>query len=117
MKKVFCLVFGLVLFFQPVLIWAGYSATIKAEWEYSPPSGKTLSGFRLYKDGEMACVSKKPTENTMECLVDLDPGEITFTVTAYFTDGTETGHSAPFVLEFTGPRNIAPMLHLLLGDD
>jgi len=117
MRKILLLVFCLVLFFQIPLSLASRIYNIKAEWQYSPPAGKTLSGFRLYKDRQKVCESKVTNKNNMECQVGVTPGEITFTVTAYFSDGTETAHSAPFVMEFLNHAHIPAMLQLLLGDD
>lgn len=77
--------------------------TIHAEWEY----GGQATGYRLYVDGVLRCGSQDGSVLAMECLVPLNPGPNTFTMTAMGPDG-ETPHSAPFVLDYAGsvPRII-----------
>lgn len=81
---------------------AAADRSIHVEWGgYTPPSELTVSGFRLYQDGSLACEIQNPNATSMDCAVSLYQDTTPFTLTATFTDGSESPHSAPFPLNFT----------------
>lgn len=81
-----------------------YERIIKAEWDkYIPPQGLTTAGFKLYKEGTLACTFPGPAIVTGECTVDLVKASTPFTLTALFSDGKESPHSPPFNLVDYGP--------------
>lgn len=81
-----------------------YERTIKAEWDkYTPPVGLTTTGFKLYKEGVVACSFTGQAIVSGECTVDLVKASTPFTLTALFSDGNESPHSAPFTLIDYGP--------------
>jgi hypothetical protein len=81
-----------------------YERTITAEWTaYTPPQGATTTGFKLYKDGVLACPFSGAAIVKGECTVDLVKASTPFTLTAVFSDGKESPHSAPFTLVDYGP--------------
>lgn len=80
----------------PVLASAGTNQTIQVEWGYTPPSKPAVTGFKLYNKGASVCQTKKPKATAMDCTVALNADTTDFTLTATFSDGTESPHSAPF---------------------
>jgi len=83
---------------------AAYERPILAEWNaYTPPQGITVAGFKLYKEGVLACTFTGATIVKGECTVDLVKASTPFTLTAMFSDGKESPHSAPFTLVDYGP--------------
>ncbi len=91
-------------FTPPVVITPPVSvtSTIHAEWAgYTAPSGYTKSGFNLYQEGVLACQTQSATATSLDCTVSLSADTTNFTLTAAFSNGTESPHSAPFA--FTKP--------------
>lgn len=70
--------------------------SIHIEWGYTPPSDPPLSGFNLYQEGTLACSTNNPEATAMDCDVSLEKDTTHFTLTATFSDGSESPHSAPF---------------------
>lgn len=92
----------------PTLSSAATTQTIHAEWNsYSPPSGMTVTGFRLYQDGTFACMTESPTATSMDCQVTLAGDSATFTLTATFSNGSESPHSAPVTYTVSTPAEPA----------
>ena len=75
---------------------AAATQSIHVEWGYTPPSTPAVSGFKLYQEGSFVCQVKNPKATAMDCAVTLTTDITHFTLTAAFTDGTESPHSAPF---------------------
>ncbi|QQG64695.1 PKD domain-containing protein [Desulfobulbus oligotrophicus] len=100
--------FLLTLFFcMPTWAFADSTHSIRAEWSrYSAPTGLTVAGFNLYQDGELACQTQGSRATSLDCTVSLKNDSPQFTLTAAFTNGTESSHSAPFA--FT-PPSITPV--------
>lgn len=72
---------------------------ITVEWGYTPPTEPAVVGFRLYQ-----LIGETPTPvhdwlggNLRQggCTVDISAEEEVFTLTALFSDGTESPHSHP----------------------
>ncbi|NLX17746.1 MAG: PKD domain-containing protein [Desulfobulbus sp.] len=95
--------FLLTLFFcLPAYTAAASTHAIHAEWSrYSAPAGLTVSGFNLYQDGDLACQVTGARATSLDCSVSVERDTANFTLTAAFTDGTESPHSSPFT--FTKP--------------
>ncbi len=95
-STLFCI---LLLVFAPCAASGFQSLTIQVDWEYAPPPGKQVAGYRLYRDYEVVCATTVPATPTMNCPVDATrSGPASFTLTAYFSDGSETSHSAPYTV-------------------
>jgi PKD repeat protein len=86
-----------VLFcFLPACVSAATNRSIHVEWGYTPPSEPAVAGFKLYQEGTRVCQTGNPAATAMDCPVTLVSDTTSFTLTATFTDGTESPHSAPF---------------------
>lgn len=70
--------------------------SIHVEWGYTPPSEPAVTGFKLYQEGVSACQVQDPNATAMDCEVTLTAATTNFTLTASFSDSTESPHSAPF---------------------
>ena len=79
--------------------------TIHAAWSaYTAPSGYTLTGFKLYQEGVQACQTTNTAATSLDCTVSLSTDSTSFTLTATFSNGTESSHSTPFA--FIRPSTI-----------
>ncbi len=86
----------------PTVATAATAVSINAEWAaYTAPSGYTLTGFNLYHEGSLACQTQIPSATSLACQVSLNADSAKFTLTAAFSNGTESPHSTPFT--FTKP--------------
>lgn len=87
----------LVTFFCWLPIFASAATqSIHVEWGYTPPSEPAVTGFKLYQEGVSACQVQDPNATAMDCEVTLTAATTNFTLTASFSDSTESPHSAPF---------------------
>lgn len=75
--------------------------TIHVDWSYTPPSEPAVTGFKLYQEGVFACETHDPTATAMDCAVTLATATTNFTLTATFSDGTESPQSTPFAFTLT----------------
>jgi PKD repeat protein len=114
--------FLLTFFITTLLLVGSYAQateyTIEISWSVTPVEGVELAGFRLYDEQNnevcdtsaetMTCTSE-PEECTasMECAVDIEGTEATFTLASYATNGVESDHSAPFTIVFEEPVQLA----------
>ena len=80
----------------PTFAAAATTRSIHVEWGYTPPSTPAVTGFKLYQEGTFACLNNDPAATSMDCQVTLTADTTNFTLTATFSDGTESPHSAPF---------------------
>ena len=109
MKQVLLRTLFTLLCCLPSLSFAATTThTINATWSaYVAPSGYTVSGFKLYQEGVQACQTTNAAATSLDCIVSLNSDTANFTLTATFSDGTESPQSTPFV--FTRPATI-PLL-------
>lgn len=87
----------LIVLLMSVLFAGTVSAqSIHVEWGYTPPSEPEVTGFKLYQEGTAVCVTQNPNAISIDCDVTLTANTTNFTLTATFSDNTESPHSAPF---------------------
>lgn len=84
--------------------------TIHVEWGYIPPSQPAVSGFLLYQEGTPVCYTPNGNATAMDCSVSLVEDTNNFTLTARFTDGSESPHSDPFQYQFNEEPSSPPVL-------
>ena len=93
----------------PTLVGAvATTQSIHVEWGYTPPSEPAVTGFKLYQEGAFACQTQDPAATAMDCEVTLSAETTNFTLTATFSDGTESPHSAPFPFTTATDGTTAP---------
>jgi len=84
--------------FVPLSAWGAELRTLVIEYSFTPPeyAGGSHVGYRLYKDGELACETSDTASIPMVCDITTDLGTFDFTLTALYSDDTESSPSAPF---------------------
>ena len=93
----------------PSLAMAAINAAIHVAWSpYTPPSPLALSGFRLFREGVPVCRTTNARATAMDCTVSIAAETTPFTLTATFTNGTESPHSAPFLFKLSGDKDRIP---------
>jgi len=77
--------------------------TLEVEFSFTPPDdpARTLLGYRLYKEGEQVCETNDADASAITCDLQTDEGTFDFTLTAYYSDNTESpaSPSFPFTIE------------------
>lgn len=94
-------------FTKPVATIPPVNCCIHAEWtRHTAPCGKTTTGNNLYRERLLNSQTQNPSATSMDCTVSLPADTFHFTLTAAFTNGTKSPHSAPFI--FTKPTSTSP---------
>jgi hypothetical protein len=104
MKFAIAFLFSLICFL-PTPASTETLCSIHVEWGYTPPSDPTVIGFNLYREGEFVCQVMDAYASAMDCTVSLIADTTNFTLTASFSDNTESPHSAPFAFNQANGRN------------
>lgn len=76
-------------------------ADITIEWGYTPPTAPAISGYNLYKNGVKVDTFQGATTMGGASKVVVTKGD-SMTVTAAFVDGSESPHSSPYIITWTG---------------
>lgn len=87
-----------VLYVETGVSLAYVNQSIHVEWGYTPPSAPAVIGFKLYQEGVFigGWSGANTAEGDITCVL---VNEVTnFTLTAEFSDGTESPHSSPYAL-------------------
>ncbi len=71
---------------------------VHLDWDYEDQvvEGEFLVGFRLYKEGVLVSQIDDPAARSADCQVESEEGTFNFTLTAFYSGGTETPHSSPY---------------------
>jgi PKD repeat protein len=69
---------------------------------------KTVAGYRLYKDNTQVCDAAAVDPQTFTCIDSGETGTYSFTLTAVYSDGSESPHSAPFPFTFSDGTTTPP---------
>lgn len=78
--------------------------SIAVEWSpYVPPTSYTVSGFELYQEGTKVCSFIGSSITKGDCSVILTKEQTPFTLTAKFSDGTESSQSVPYTFVYVPP--------------
>lgn len=115
MKKVVCLLLLVGIIF-PLPAFALSLHKVHLDWDYEnqPVEGESLAGFRLYKEGELVCQINDPAVRSADCHVQSEEGTFHFTLTAFYSGGTETPHSSPYTFTLSS-ATLAVDSHELLS--
>lgn len=73
-------------------------ASFTVEWGYTPPSSPPVIGYSLYKEGSFVKTFDGASATSGVVDQDITNGD-SFTLTAKFSDGTESPHSSTFVYQ------------------
>lgn len=80
--------------------------SITVEWGYTPPTDPAVAGFRLYQEGVPVYWWAGLETRAGSCVVDITAATTIFTLTATFSDTTESPHSAPFAFTPDSPATV-----------
>lgn len=69
-------------------------------------SGKQLLGYKLYKDGVQVCQTAEPNTSRMDCALNSQEGTLSFTLTAYYDNGSENTPSSSFPFTISSTHSI-----------
>ena len=69
---------------------------LEIEYSYTPKAniGKTVRGFRLYKNGAKVCQVNRANARSFSCTFESDPGRYNFRLAPYFDNGSVGPYSA-----------------------
>jgi len=92
------LLFSVLLFLIPEISSGTETHTLDIEFAFatSDDPGKRLLGYRLYQEGVRVCEKYAPTKSSITCTFPSKYGTFDFTLTAYYSDKTESPHSPSF---------------------
>ena len=99
MKKIcFLLLVLLIGLFSSTFSLAASLHKVHLDWDYEDQlvEGESLAGFRLYKEGVLVFQVDNPAARSVDCRFESEEGTFTFTLTAFYSGGTETPHSSPY---------------------
>ena len=104
-KKLFLLLSFPILLFPGLVFAATQNIHIEWTYDYEQIEGKSLAGYNLYQEGVKVCTTNTPEDLEMDCVFESDPGTFNFTITAFFSDETESPQSPSyaFVLNSEDP--------------
>ncbi|MCB2217362.1 MAG: PKD domain-containing protein [Desulfobulbaceae bacterium] len=87
--------------------------TVQVNFSFDAPSitEKQILAYRLYKNAELACENGPVAPQVLDCSITTEPGTYDFTLTALYSDGSQSPHSAPFPFTFANP---APELQAVI---
>ncbi len=93
------LFFIFLLFLIPTVSISAETHSLNVEFSFTDapttPS-KQLLGYRLYKEGGQVCDTNDPSALMITCDLLTEDGTFSFTLTARYSDGSESLHSTPF---------------------
>ncbi len=90
---------------------------VHLDWDYDDQAveGESLVGFRLYKEGVLIAQINDPSARSADCRLQSEEGTFTFTLTALYSQGTETPHSSPYTFTLSSSTLVVDDHHELLG--
>ena len=97
-RLIFCLIF---LALASPATAASWVRVIHVEWGYTPPIEPAVEGFVLYRASQEVCRWEGADVRAGDCELVISAPSTDFTLTAVFTDGTESPQSAPFTFNDT----------------
>ncbi len=94
------LFFLLLLFLIPTISNGAATHTLNVEFSFTAPTSPTkqLLGYRLYKEGVQICETNAPSASVVTCDLLTEDGTFGFTLTARYSDGSESPHHLRFHL-------------------
>lgn len=102
----YALLLALLLILPAPLLAASWLRTITVEWKYTPPIEPAVDGFQLYSGTAKVCRFEGESARAGMCDVLVSSPTTAFTLTATFSDGSESPHSAPFDFADTVPAPV-----------
>lgn len=89
---------GLIVIFPWNSALGMQNVKIEVEWEYVAQDNNEISGFRLYNNNQIVCETFNSLDRIMQCSIDANERDTSFTMTAIFTNGSESLHSEAYFM-------------------
>jgi len=118
MKKNFFLLLVLLIgLFSSTLSLAASLHKVHLDWDYEDQvvEGEVLAGFRLYKEDVQVSQIDNPAARSVDCQIESEEGTFNFTLTAFYSGGTETPHSSPYTFTLSSSTLVASATNNLLN--
>ncbi len=106
-------------FFIALLLWGlepsevhggQYDIQVDFAFDSTADPDKQVSGYRLYQEGNPACDSNSYDLASMTCLIASEPGTYNFTMSALYSDGSESPQSLPFPFTINQETPVIPLV-------
>ncbi|MBM9513113.1 PKD domain-containing protein [Desulfogranum marinum] len=96
------LLFLSMLFFTPAISTGAEQYSLDVQFAFSAPSYSTkqLRGYRLYMDGQQVCTTTNTSSSRITCNVSSEESTGYLTLTAYYSDNSESPPSPSFPFTF-----------------
>jgi PKD repeat protein len=109
--KNYLLLFLLLLFVSPAISYGSEMTTLQIDFAFdtSQLSNKYLSGFKLYKEGNQVCETYQADVSSINCDIPTEVGTFGFTLSAAYSDGTESPQSPQFSFTIDPPITSPPV--------
>jgi hypothetical protein len=116
-KYVFLLLVILIGVFSSTFSLAASLHKVHLDWDYEDQvvEGEVLAGFRLYKEGVRIYQIDNPVARSVDCRIESEEGTFNFTLTAFYSGGTETSHSSPYTFTLSSSTLVAATTNNLLN--
>ncbi len=110
---------GILSFFIFYLIWGSglpaaqagqYDIQVDFTFDSTADPSKQVVGYRLYQQGNPACDSSSYDLQSMTCVITSDPGTYNFTMSARYSDQTESPQSTPFPFTINEDTRVIPLV-------
>jgi len=82
----------------PTMSTGAETRTLVIDFSFNAPidPAKQLLGYRLYQEGVKVCETTDPDASRMDCSLLTEDGTFNFTLSAYYSNATESPQSEPF---------------------
>jgi len=103
----------LILILFPAMSIGAELRTLEIDFSFTAPEdpARQLLGYRLYKEGEQVCETTNPSSSSVTCELLTEDGTFDFTLSAYYSNSTESPQSPSFPLTIVSvtPPNSVPL--------
>lgn len=82
--------------------------TLEVDFSFDIPvdPARQLTGYRLYREGVQVCATNEPSLSRISCALLTKDGAFNFTLTAVYSDNTESEHSAAYPFVVSSPHSV-----------
>ncbi len=116
-KYVFLLLVIVIGIFSSSFSLAASLHKVHLDWDYEDQlvEGEVLAGFRLYQEGVLVSQVDNPAARSVDCRFESEEGTFNFTLTAFYSGGTETPHSSPYTFTLSSSTLVATATNDILS--
>ena len=86
-----------------------YNIQVDFSFDTDADPEKQVVGYRLYQEETPVCESDSSDQKFIACLLTSEPGTFNFTMSALYSDQSESPQSEPFIFAFTDQPQTTPI--------